>query len=105
MKWQRARIIAGPCRGGELWLQAGPPLTMSIVGSHGGGLVPYEPHDRRFVLRFLTHLESARTGREIAISPELVELLARGPEDFLDEDPPEELLEAWRESKGLGPRQ
>lgn len=105
MKWQRARILSGPVAGGELWLRVGPPELVSLSGRHNGGERPYEAQPRQQAIRHLTHLRSVITGREIAIAPELVELLARGPEDFLDEDPPKELLEVWRESRGLGPRQ
>jgi hypothetical protein len=81
MKWQKARILESLFNreliGRELWVKCQPPQ------------MEFREHPDSDELIGLPAYESALRGRRqfIAIPAACVELLARGPEDFRDDDP------------------
>lgn len=91
MKYQRARLIetdmTGEVRAGyELWVVVGKP-TMQAARIVGMGIIDAPE------LRYETGLRSP-AGRRSVIPARVVELLARGPEDFAD-DVPLQSFEDW----------
>ena len=89
--WQKAKILAGDFAGGELWIQATPPETVTCIKVLAPDSVRIQPPEE--MQAYTTNLyddEEGELGQWIVVEKDAVELLS----DFCDKPP--RVTDSWR---------